>query len=803
MKVNFSKIMKIPLFSESFKKLCIDESLSVNERTFLLTCAKLFIDEYEKNTEAEKYLDIAYYIILKYSTAYGDYSPLYDFSVNFGYYPIAASIYHDDKINVGVESALVNLLIECDYEIDNVVKTFEQKKACDGFVTSNDRNIAFIAPTSYGKSRSILDRIHSDISNKNRIGIIVPSKSLLAQTYDSVRNENFGCKILIHDEMYEGQNRFVAVFTQERALRLLDKNKDLFFDTLYIDEADRIFKNDSRSILISRLIRTNELRNESQTVVYLSPFISDIDNLKRYREEFILEDRIKFNMKEPEIFEYTLSGNVRKFNRYSGEMYYISECSDFFRYILEKKKNKSFIYINTPKKIERFSKEFAEKSAEINDCKIEEMVRILSEYIHEDFSLLYSLRKGIVYVHGLMPDNIKEYLEYKFSETDAISVIVGNNVILEGINLPIDSLFVLNTLGRTTKELMNLIGRVNRLKYIFSTPADLSKLLLPVHFVNSEEYGRKGSNMEKTIRNLRNEIADDVINPLLFSYNPNNLKKNTRAHVVRENQKIIKNEAILFNKSKDRINLIKAWLISHNIYHTYHDLSDSLCLKISKKVSYYKDHKSKNMHAVDLLRDIFVIDLVNDIKDLEFKRLERSDAVNAYKYILDALRFYPINQRIKLDIDRFIRKSKTDMPYLYVGSKYGEISQGGGSDAYVDLRTKTVSEMVSISLLSQKIESDFISYKLNMFFQFMFDNEILSEDEYNNLLYGSSDPEILRYVKSGLTLSNINRLKKDGQLKNINFTDVNIPEGNNNFAEYLKNVDDLYRFELKKYISIL
>ena len=61
-----------------------------------------------------------------------------------------------------------------------------------------------------------------------------------------------------------------------------------------------------------------------------------------------------------------------------------------------------------------------------------------------------------------MPDSIKEYLEYKYMQIPEIKFLVANKVVLEGMNFPIDSLFILNGTNLKGKELTNLIGRVNR-----------------------------------------------------------------------------------------------------------------------------------------------------------------------------------------------------------------------------------------------------------------------------------------------------------------------------------------------------
>lgn len=130
-------------------------------------------------------------------------------------------------------------------------------------------------------------------------------------------------------------------------------------------------------------------------------------------------------------------------------------------------------YIRRPKLIEIFSNDFIDSLVDINDPQVNELIEILENYIHKDFYVTKLLKKGILYIHGQLPDLIKEYLEHKFNQIDSIQYLVANTVILEGINLPIDTLFILNTFSLNEKELTNLIGRVNRLNYIFSEGAVL------------------------------------------------------------------------------------------------------------------------------------------------------------------------------------------------------------------------------------------------------------------------------------------------------------------------------------------
>ena len=95
-------------FNTVMKKLVLNEHLTSFEASYILACARLFIREYEKDTLKNSYVELAYYIILKYSLNSNDYKPLYDFSVNFGYYPISNFILNNNLIG---ELSIEDLII--------------------------------------------------------------------------------------------------------------------------------------------------------------------------------------------------------------------------------------------------------------------------------------------------------------------------------------------------------------------------------------------------------------------------------------------------------------------------------------------------------------------------------------------------------------------------------------------------------------------------------------------------------------------------------------------------------------------
>ncbi|HFG2122035.1 TPA: hypothetical protein ACGF40_003850, partial [Vibrio cholerae] len=146
--------------------------------------------------------------------------------------------------------------------------------------------------------------------------------------------------------------------------------------------------------------------------------------------------------------------------------------------------------------------------------------------VHKDFYCVEYIKKGLVYLHGKLPDLIKEYLEFKFSKNKEVKYIVANSVILEGVNLPVDNMYIMNTNSLDAKSLTNLIGRVNRLNEVFDDKRkSLDKLQPSIHFVNSEEFNRKSGNMENQIRKLKSGVFKDSLeNPLLVNFDIEQMK---------------------------------------------------------------------------------------------------------------------------------------------------------------------------------------------------------------------------------------------------------------------------------------
>ena len=534
-------------FNEVIRKLTTNQHLNESEKIYLLSVAILLIKHYQIDRRYTGYIDFAYYIILKYSLTTRDFKPLFDISINLGFYPIANDILKYQLLSLEhfEDTVIYNSISKFTNE-NKYIETLEQNHRSKEFLLDESLEKCYLAPTSFGKSSLIVSSIKNLGNAILKIVVVVPTKSLLMQTYQLVRSARLGKKIILHDEMFDNEDEFIAVFTQERALRLMSR-KNIAYDVLFIDEAHNILNNDPRSILLSRLISKNKKVNNNQKVIYLSPLIENIHNVRISEEQKISTHIIEYNLKEPDIYEICLDGLVRLYNRFLDEFYTIEINKNPFRYTIDKSLYKNFIYNYRPVRIEEFARELCEYLPEIEITEeIADLIKILRREVHDDFYVIDCLKHGVIYIHGKLPDLIKEYLEEKYRKLHELKYIIANSVILEGMNLPIDSLFIYNTRGLTDKDLINLIGRVNRLNQIFNNAENLQQLSPPIHFVNTEYYNRKGSNMEIKIKELRSRsFKDNVDNPVLTEFdidkqeNKNNPDYVLKVHSIQENEEFI------------------------------------------------------------------------------------------------------------------------------------------------------------------------------------------------------------------------------------------------------------------------
>ena len=808
-----TSIGKEPRFRDVLKKLTVGEEIEDGDKAYILAAAMVLIRRYQEDRRYTSYADLAYYITLKYSLQHEDYAPLYDYAINFGFYPIAKELLRKGLFEGNpITACLGDIQLDRFRNADEATLTLEQHLESSNFLSENSRETCYLAPTSFGKSSLIVDKIKQLGNHPCRIVVIVPTKSLLIQTLQMIRRADLHRKLMIHDEMYGGEESFIAVFTQERALRLLTKH-DTCFDLIFVDEAHNLLKGDSRSILLSRVIGKNRTLNPDHRVLYLSPLVQDADNLRLTTDQDISSHVIKFNVKEPEIFELRLNKEVYQYNRFVNHFYKLEEGIEPRDYLLAASGDKNFVYNYRPVKVEKLASDLCDTVPEIETTEaIDQLARILADEVHPDFFAIDHLTHGVVYLHGRLPDLVKEYLEFKYKNLPELRYVVANSVILEGMNLPIDTLFIFNTYALLGKELMNLIGRVNRLNTIFGHGDNrLSRLLPKVHFINNEEHYRVGSKMENKIVLLRSRVFDDQVkNPTLaaFDIEALSIPAASKEKYVEKVASIQENEEFLASTPDTKEDGIRAYLIESGIIEFYDDPTEVIArfVRVSPALASGPPESWTSASMMKKIEYVFLRDIEN-VSDFEVSRLSSSEARNYYENHILIAQKKALNENINSQVQYFKERAQSDDSKLYFGLSYGEEPRETGAypnaseNAYVDLANKTEKELVNLAVVKLKMEDDFVGFKLNKFIVMLFDYDLISVAEYNRYIYGTTDERKIQLTKYGLSVSMIARLEADGQLDNLQFDDYNNLRATPAFEDYLLKVNDFYRFEIRRYVD--
>lgn len=718
----------------------------------LLSIAALLIQR-----EELEYQKLAYYIILKYSILTSDYSPLYEISYKLFNIPVIELL---DKINniESEESFLEDIyeIVKENFKEEDIYYTGKQKKLKYDFF-KEDIETTVVAPTSFGKTELIKEYVLNNYETKN-ICIVLPSKAMINQlrldVLEMFKNNENKPKIITHyDINIRNDKRNVFIFTQERLFKFLyDRRNIIDFDTLLIDEAHNLFEKDSRNKLLARIIILLKNKNSNLVIKYFSPVIEDYRNInfKYLKDNYNIDkplvvkpvikieeiDYISFMDKEKRIYD-------QFFNQFiPTEKTYIDE----YDYILNEGKNKNIIYLNKPRECVERAFEFGKKQNEIES--LENIAKELQKYVHKDYDLANLVRKGIIYHNGIVPENVRLYLEniIRKDYNNNIKYVFATSTLLEGVNMPFDTMFIMDTYrGRgnmSFQDLKNLIGRVNRYSIIFNKEnTDIRKLLPKIHFVKTKD--KEGNNFEDFIRNnlkidSKSKKREDILeNPLL-----------NKVLTEDENEKsIIKNLENDINNDEKINTEIGKYCLENNITEFIINKNEDTMQKIIDNIR----SSSKKYSIMELVYLIFIKNVEFIDKDYELLRLENEQARAFYEMFIEWKKNNTTYGEMISNLMNYWNSIKLN--YLYIGSKWGECKRSNNDHVanYVRLVTKSESEKVNYAIKKIKIENDFIDYKLMKYIEILYKLELINKEVFNEIKYGTSNEIQIYFQKEGLS----------------------------------------------------
>lgn len=755
-------------FKDIYSQLLLGSEMSASNVIKLLAISVLLI-----NHQALEIRRLGYRIILFYGNSTGRYEALYDIALNSGLHPVSAvlgkSFEEKDHRRDSFLRNIIGSYIET-FRSHGIVLT-EQQDALNTFIQAEYENSSVVvAPTSYGKSELIIKSIKEN-ANK-RVLVLVPSKALLSQTKKRLLDGDIGGlgKIITHPEMHSAERRGrVFVLTQERLSRLLSEYHELYFDMVFVDEAHNILQGDRRNELLATMLCVLGARHSSTAFKFLTPFLCDELNL---RIRYLNMDLKGFRIDEYIKSERFYVGDFRKArNEFKLKFYdhFLDEWLDVkaeykncFELIKRESLSKNIIYGNKKKSVEAFAMNLASTLPTVSCPLIEQACNELQEIFDWRYRLISCLKKGVMYHHGSIPDTVRLYLEDLFKKSAKMKYLVCNSTLLEGVNLPIERLFLFDyTKGRnnlTSSQFKNLVGRVNRFSEIFSATPDaaLKKLEPSVYLLGIDDFTSKRANLEgfykKTV-NITQVDHDGASNVLLEATNIVDGEVGDRYEDAVERLEnlqpgIVKGRTCRYVKTPLGILLIANSISEIDVFEEEVNIS----LKIQEIIEKTGliDNSTALMGAI---KECFINYFDESRKYSDLTRLKQTAALGFYAMILDwKIAQKGIKETVRLTLRYWQKLVDAGLSnYVFVGN-WGDVRYGESHyEHWVEISTKNDEERVNLAIVRMKEEGDFFDNKIFRFVEVLFGVGALNVDFYEYIKYGTADKIKIKLIRDGFS----------------------------------------------------
>lgn len=755
-------------FKELYLQFLRGDKLTDSDIVKLLAIAILLL-----NHQSPEIKRLGYRIILFYGNITGRYEALYDVALNSGLHPVSAIISESfPEDSHGSSSFFRNI-------IGSYIDTFrnqgmvltEQQDALRTFVQSEYKNsLVVVAPTSYGKSELIIKSVKDNPDKK--ILILVPSKALLSQTKKRLIDADIDGlgKIVTHPEMYSQERKNRAfVLTQERLNRLLSEYPTLSFEMVFVDEAHNLLQGDYRNELLATMLCILGARNTETSFKFLTPFLCDELNLRvRYLDMtpkgFRIDEYIKSERFYVQDFrDGKTDGKFKLYDHFLNEWLDLDKrYADCFELIRKESLSKNIIYGNKKKSIEAFALALAATLPDVNCPLINRTCDELEDVFDSRYRLISCLRKGVMYHHGSIPDIIRLYLENLFSKSPHLRYLVCNSTLLEGVNLPIERLFIFDyTKGRnnlTSSQFKNLVGRVNRFSEVFSSEVGsaLKKLESSIYLIGVDNFTNNRANLQgfyNKVANVMQADQDIVENVLLEAKEISDKKTSEKLKDAVDRLENLHLGAVEGQECKYVTTSVGKLLIANSV-------NEIDVFKEEKRI----DQKIKTMielngtiDSADLLmqtiKECFIDYIDEDRGYDDLIRLKQPAALRFYAMILDwKLNNYSTKKIIRLTL-RYWRKLVEDGrgDYVFVG-KWGDSKyRDSRYEHWVRISTKNAVERVNLAIVRLKEEEDFFEHKIFRFVEVLNGVGAVNTDFYKRIKYGTTDDITIKLIRDGLS----------------------------------------------------
>lgn len=384
----------------------------------------------------------------------------------------------------------------------------------------DSNHFSFSGPTSFGKSfimDAFINYIIDERHGVDNIIVLVPTRALINQVSKrlkvEIKHENY--RVMTHPivpAMYRRDNaKYVFVFTPERMIAYLSEKNNPLISYLFIDEAQKIIaKKDSRAPLYYQAVSMAERKsiklffaspNIPNSDIFLKLFDKSTDECMVIKEAPVSQNRFFIDFVERKEKMFTESGKDDVFETFGN----YNNLNELLLYLGSDKKN--IVYCNSVEDTINFALSFSKELEEKRDSRIDEVIKLIQEYLHKEYYLIDCLKKGIAFHFGKLPQRIREKMEALY-EQKAIDYMFCTSTLLEGVNLPAQNIFILNnTIGLrkfTDVDFWNLAGRAGRLS------KELSGNIICVR-LDSNKWNVKESDMDMIRKKVINHVSPTIL----------------------------------------------------------------------------------------------------------------------------------------------------------------------------------------------------------------------------------------------------------------------------------------------------
>lgn len=408
------------------------------------------------------------------------------------YYPMLnVGEYVDEEITLQTFSNYINessLLVG-----EGVMLHRYQKELLERFKRGQRNRIFLSASTSFGKTFLIYEIVRK--MEYTNVAFIFPTLSLLSENLFKIHlspeykwvKDNYVIHTLSDKEEISGRNLFI--FTPERFLSFLDKNKEIQLDFVFVDEIykldngfiiDEVSQENERdvayrialhellkhphvdSLLAGPYIALPTEDNQSSFKTFLDHYGFVVINYNHYEIENKVEVKVlnKGTIEINNTFHLTFTNKTKS-----------ARIVQLVTQLLNRGEN-AIVYCSTKASTEEYAKILISENNYIKDIDSEEVFR-LTNHIDSLFEngkgaqwiVSKALKKGIGIHHGSVPKYIQQEIISLFNK-NILKILICTTTITEGVNTTAKNVIALS--GKKGKkdlkkfDAQNIEGRAGR-----------------------------------------------------------------------------------------------------------------------------------------------------------------------------------------------------------------------------------------------------------------------------------------------------------------------------------------------------